>query len=333
MFFDELSNDEWALVSALVSEGEVREHRRGRPRAHPRTIVNAVLWILSTGETWSKLPSHYPTVPTCRRRFNDWQMNGTLIEIVTRLAERGRSFAIMPTPPTAAPERPAQPVYECDRLRGVFWQNPESWNDPQARGDGASEGFLAVPRRLAEARDVVRANAPTPLSSSRAALPMATRSEQREHDTQPMVLDSSFTPVHDGRGYSIYAIARPVAGGMFRGWAEIIKEGRRVERSGLIGPRYGTVEEAAAYALEWSNSWISAQPTQVAQAAPSPAQAVQPSQEGQPVQHVALPAAQPAAVEPRDSSDIVRTPNEMNRGELAHVRAEHVEFRYADLQG
>jgi hypothetical protein len=272
-------------------------------------------------------------VPTCRRRFNDWQMNGTLIEIVTRLGERGRSFAITPTPPAAAPERPAQPVYECDRLRGVFWQNPESWNDPLGRGDGASEGFLAVPRRLAEARDVVRANAPTPLSSSRAALPMATRSELREHDTQPMLSDSSFTPVHDGRGYSIYAIARPVAGGMFRGWAEIIKEGRRVERSGLIGPRYGTVEEAAAYALEWSNSWISAQPTQVAQAAPSPAQAVQPSQEAQPVQHVALPAAQPAAVEPRDSSDIVRTPNEMNRGELAHVRAEHVEFRYADLQG
>ncbi len=70
MFFDELSNDEWARVAALVGESEVREHRRGRPRAHPRTVVNAVLWILTTGETWSKLPSHYPTVPTCRRRFS-----------------------------------------------------------------------------------------------------------------------------------------------------------------------------------------------------------------------------------------------------------------------
>jgi transposase len=332
MFFDELSNDEWALVSALVSEGEVREHRRGRPRAHPRTIVNAVLWILSTGETWSKLPSHYPTVPTCRRRFNDWQMNGTLIEMVTRLVERGRSFAITPTPPAAAPERPAQTAYECDRLRGVFWQNPESWNDPQARGDGASEGFLAVPRRLAEARDVVRANAPTPVSSSRAALPMTSRSEQREHDTQPMVSDSSFTPIHDGRGYSIYAIARPVAGGMFRGWAEIIKDGRRVERSGLIGPRYGSVEEAATYALEWSNNWIAAQSTQAVQAAPSTTQAVQSAPEA-PVVQQAAPAATPAPHESRHASEIVRTPNEMNRGELSRVQAEHAEFRYADLQG
>lgn len=123
MFFDELSNEEWALVAALVTEGEVREHRRGRPRAHPRTIVNAVLWILTTGETWSKLPSHYPTVPTCRRRFNDWQMNGTLIEMVTRLASRGRSFAILPSTPTEAPPRQTQATYECDRLRGVFWQD------------------------------------------------------------------------------------------------------------------------------------------------------------------------------------------------------------------
>jgi transposase len=332
MYFDELSNDEWALVSALVSEGEVREHRRGRPRAHPRTIVNAVLWILSTGETWSKLPSHYPTVPTCRRRFNDWQMNGTLIEMVTRLAERGRSFAITPTPPAAVPERPAQAVYECDRLRGVFWQNPESWNDPKAR-DGASEGFLTVPRRLAEARDVVRANAPTPVSSSRAALPMGSRSEHREHDAQPMVSDSSFTPVHDGRGYSIYAIARPVAGGMFRGWAEIIKEGRRVERSGLIGPRYGTVEEAAAYALEWSHNWIAAQPTQV-----QVAQVGAPVEEAQAAQQAATPAAlaqpaQPVSSEPRHSSDIVRTPNDMNRPELNRAHVERNEFRYADLQG
>ena len=109
MFFDELSNEEWAQVAPLVTEGEVREHRRGRPRAHPRTIVNAVLWILTTGETWSKLPSHYPTVPTCRRRFNDWQMNGTLIEMVTRLASRGRSFAIVPSAPAEAPRARRRP--------------------------------------------------------------------------------------------------------------------------------------------------------------------------------------------------------------------------------
>jgi transposase len=281
MFFDELSNDEWALVSALVAEGEIREHRRGRPRAHPRTIVNAVLWILTTGETWSKLPGHYPTVPTCRRRFNDWQMNGTLIEMVTRLAARGRSFAILPTAPAEVPVRPVQPVYECDRLRGVFWQNPESWGGPSAVGaSGADLPFSAGPRRIAEARDVARANAPGPLSATRTAMsPHAAHAHAHGHgnshsygrsrlhgqvrETTPMAFEPACVPVHDGHGYTIYAISRPVAGGMFRGWAEIVKDGKRVERSGLIGPRYGQDDEAATYALEWSRRWIAGQSTRV----------------------------------------------------------------------
>jgi transposase len=275
MFFDELSNEEWALVVGLVTEGEVREHRRGRPRAHPRTIVNAVLWILTTGETWSKLPSHYPTVPTCRRRFNDWQMNGTLIEMVTRLASRGRSFAIVPSTPTEAPPRQTQATYECDRLRGVFWQNPESWRGSEGNGANAVDAlFAAVPRRIAEAHDVARANAPMPMSAGRAAMiNAASRSLQREpsgalarsqsFNALPMAFEPDCTPVDDGHGYAIYAIARPVAGSMFRGWAEIVKDGRRVERSGLIGPRHENPQGAAEYALEWSRRWIAAQSTRV----------------------------------------------------------------------
>ncbi|MDR5817186.1 MULTISPECIES: transposase [unclassified Caballeronia] len=253
MFFNELSNDEWAMVSALIGESEVREHRRGRPRAHPRTIVNAVLWILTTGETWSKLPSHYPTVPTCRRRFVDWQMNGTLIEIVKVLANAGRSFAYVPRQPVAetAP-RPVPPSYDCDRLRGVFWQNPESWQsrDVLPPGRGA-----AVPRRLPEARDVAQASA-SPVIVPRVRAPRPAR----PYET-PAPFEPACAPVGDPRGYSIYPIARDVSGGMYRGWAEIVKDGRRVERSGLIGPRFKSMEEARSYALEWARRWIAAQAT------------------------------------------------------------------------
>jgi transposase len=328
MFFDELSNEEWALVASLVAEGEVREHRRGRPRAHPRTIVNAVLWILTTGETWSKLPSHYPTVPTCRRRFNDWQMNGTLIEMVTRLASRGRSFAIVPSAPAEVPQRPAQPAYECDRLRGVFWQNPESWGGSDGSSANAVDAlFSAVPRRLPEAHDVARANAPTPLSASRAAMVMtasrtvqcepsgAAAARSRSLHSLPMAFEPDCAPVHDGHGYAIYAIARPVAGSMFRGWAEIVKDGRRVERSGLIGPRYGNAEEAAAYALEWSRRWIAAQSTRV----------THPVQAASGTPHRAAPAAA-ASNHEHAQSDTLR--------ERAASSPEHVDARrYADVQG
>ena len=253
MFFSELSNEEWVLVSALIGESEVREHRRGRPRAHPRTIVNAVLWILTTGETWSRLPSHYPTVPTCRRRFVEWQMNGTLIEIVKVLANAGRSFAYVPRQPVVEPApRPAAPTYDCDRLRGVFWQNPDSWQSPEALPFNRA---ASVPRRLPEARDVAQASVPV-AASKRVRVPRPVRPFET-----PSPFESSCSPVSDARGYNIYPIARPVSGAMFRGWAEIVKDGCRVERSGLIGPRFAAADDARTYALEWAKRWIAAQAT------------------------------------------------------------------------
>jgi transposase len=128
MLFEELSNDEWAQLDALVSdEPPARPTRRGRPRAELRVVTNAVLWILTTGEPWSKLPGRYPSGPTCRRRFDEWQANGTLIGIVRVLAEGGRTFAPVPEPvPRAAPKPP--PVAKAPAPRtGVFWKSPDTW--------------------------------------------------------------------------------------------------------------------------------------------------------------------------------------------------------------
>jgi transposase len=250
MFFSELSNEEWAKVSGLIGETEVREHRRGRPKAHPRTIVNAVLWILTTGETWSRLPSHYPTAPTCRRRFVEWQHSGTLIEIVEALALGGRSFAYVPRQRSTEPvQRPEPAAYECDRLRGVFWQNPESWQSPNALPFNS----LATPRRLPNARDVAQATTPA-TTLVRAPRPVRTFEA-------PLPFEPSVVPVGDAHGYTIYPIARTVSGDMFRGWAEIVKDGQRIERSGLIGPRFYTSDEARDYALEWAKRWIASQAT------------------------------------------------------------------------
>jgi hypothetical protein len=128
----------------------------------------------------------------------------------------------------------------------------------------------------------------------------------------PMAFEPDCTPVHDGHGYAIYAIARPVAGSMFRGWAEIVKDGRRVERSGLIGPRYDDPTDAADYALEWSRRWIAAQSTRMTHPVQSAADAP----------HRAAPVGNAASHAQKDPK---------------HERAaapEQAELqRYADVQG
>ena len=128
MVFDDLRDNEWALVEALFCAEPARSERRGRPRVEARAVVNAVLWVLSTGEGWSKLPGRYPSPPTCRRRFDEWQADGTLAENVKRLGTSGREISLRGRIGATAAKPPAPP--SRDRLRGAFWTNPESWRAP-----------------------------------------------------------------------------------------------------------------------------------------------------------------------------------------------------------
>jgi transposase len=404
MFFDELSNDEWARLTALVSdEPAVRLNRRGRPRAEPRIVANAVLWILTTGEPWSKLPGRYPSGPTCRRRFEEWQANGTLIEMVRLLSETGRTFAYIPEPTPPAVAKPApeveQPKPRDDTVRGVYWKSPESWQTAGA-ATGVTNGWRPlgamadITRQLAGAADAqslsdeiaqsahadaLGADAPSGAGASgvhaeddareakfahtahahaQPALKPAHAPREMidapvEHDAQygaayavasdgasyserqfdgsrfddrlhgarqfddqadgyafdgradghpfdghgdhhddqydqtyaghaqhdagsdddwghshqhdlanyhaPLWMNLAMpggAQFDDERGYVIYVVAERVASTMYRAWAEIMRDGRRIERSGLIGPRFEDDEAARRFALEWATGWI-----------------------------------------------------------------------------
>jgi len=91
------------------------------------------------------------------------------------------------------------------------------------------------------------------------AIASARRTQQLE-DQQRSSLSMSLAPrgtqVADRRGYVIYVAAEQVPNAMYRAWAEIMKDGRRVERSGLVGPRFAEADAAEQYALEWARQWI-----------------------------------------------------------------------------
>jgi len=290
MFFDELSNDEWALLSALVSdEPAVRLNRRGRPRAEPRIVANAVLWILTTGEPWSRLPGRYPSGPTCRRRFEEWQLNGTLAEMVRLLSQTGRTFAYVPEPAVAVSEQDASPSAPArlaaatreqreardEGQRGVYWKSPESWQAPKRVAEAWQQPvdpFAEITRQLSGPLD----ETPTRID------PHAVVRQNQQHDEayphralgaegEPSVDESANVcersplwmgmsapgnQLADRRGYVIYVMAQSVPNQMYRAWAEIMKDGKRVERSGLVGPRFETPEAAERHAFEWAQQWI-----------------------------------------------------------------------------
>ncbi|ULH26781.1 IS5 family transposase (plasmid) [Leptospira weilii] len=89
----ELTNAQWDILEPLMIEPNPREDGKGRPRSDARTILNGILWILRTGAQWKDLPDRYPSYQTCHRRFQEWNRNGTMRNIIRSLAndlrERG----------------------------------------------------------------------------------------------------------------------------------------------------------------------------------------------------------------------------------------------------
>jgi transposase len=354
MFFDELSNDEWALLAALVSdEPAVRLNRRGRPRAEPRIVANAVLWILTTGEPWSKLPGRYPSGPTCRRRFEEWQLNGTLLEMVRLLSQTGRTFAYVPQPAPPVAAKPAAPVAETPSVRdehprGVSWRSPESWQAPGGMSNSLSSWRSADPiaditRQLsgvanvppvsrapaapvaAPARHVVRAGLPRPdearavgaaMHGLNSAVASARGTPVPDDRRSPlsMSLAPRGTEIIDRRGYVIYVAAEQVPNAMYRAWAEIMKDGKRVERSGLVGPRFEQAEAAEQYALDWARQWIDRECLTLAAAAQSAAAA---QASAQAPAHVSANPA-PTAARPLPALRHVPEPVAANHGAPLH---------------
>lgn len=322
MFFEELTDDEWARLAPLAADEPIHPHRRGRPRAEPRVVTNAVLWILTTGERWSKLPARYPSGPTCRRRFDDWLADGTLAQIVAILSEFGRTFAYVPQPDTAAqvaPKAAPLPAPESPRLRGVFWTNPESWHVAGEAVDSDSAAAVADANSVANSvnggngacANTARRDSAVVASSRRAPTPGVTlRAASDRPNEVPLVDSMAATKRSEGyRDYVIHASAQPVAKQFqlsYRASAEIVKDGRRVERSGLIGPRFGEHETAECYAIEWARDWIdrheaAAQARSEAATVETMPTAVPPQTQSAPVAQpelapalAAAPAAQPA---------------------------------------
>lgn len=258
MYFDKLSNDEWLMLQPLIQEAGVsRLNRRGRPRAELRVVANAVLWVMTTGEPWSRIPGGYPSVPTCRRRFEEWRANGTLSAMAALLSKQGRTFAFVPTvssPDSVYAVSQSPRFLRSDGAPHVLWKSADAWQTVPGTLDRARETtpFAEMARRLSGEQHNPHTAAEAETGEEDAPVQQA----ERTGFSRWMGLLSRGKQVSDARGYVIYAAADSLADGSFRGWADIAKDGRRVVRSGLIGPPFVRAEAGQQYAFAWASKWI-----------------------------------------------------------------------------
>ena len=77
-YSSDLTDDEWALVHPFLPSARPT----GRPRTTDlRAVVDAVLYMASSGCQWSLLPQDFPPPSTVQRYFYDWRDSGLLATI------------------------------------------------------------------------------------------------------------------------------------------------------------------------------------------------------------------------------------------------------------
>ena len=115
-YASDMTDAEWELIRRLLP----RAHRRGRPRRTDlRSVVEAVLYILSTGCQWRALPQEFPPYSTVQGYFYAWRDTGRWQRIVSVLVRRARKkLGRAPKPTAAVIDSQSAPTTQAGGPRG-----------------------------------------------------------------------------------------------------------------------------------------------------------------------------------------------------------------------
>jgi transposase len=95
----DLTDEEWALVEPMIPPAK---RGGGKRTADMREVVNAVMYVLSTGCQWRALPKDLPPRSTAHGYLDLWNWDGTLDRIHHALYVKCREKAGRDASPTAA---------------------------------------------------------------------------------------------------------------------------------------------------------------------------------------------------------------------------------------
>jgi transposase len=98
-YASDMTDAEWRLIARRLPP----RRRLGRPRTVDlRRVVEAILYILSTGCQWRALPREFPPYSTVQSYFYDWRDSGRWQRIVKALVRQARQRLGRKPKPTAA---------------------------------------------------------------------------------------------------------------------------------------------------------------------------------------------------------------------------------------
>jgi transposase len=115
-YASDLTDAEWKLIARRMPA----RCRCGRPReVDLRRVVEAILFIASTGCQWRALPKEFPPYSTVQGYFYRWRDSGRWQRIVAALVRRARRrLGRKPTPTAAVIDSQSAPTTQAGGPRG-----------------------------------------------------------------------------------------------------------------------------------------------------------------------------------------------------------------------
>lgn len=103
--FQPLNDQQWAQLEPLFPEPAKRG--RGKPHASWRTVVNAILLVLISGEKWGAIPvsPEYSTKSVAHRWFAIWDKDGFLETLLKAYRDAVRQQVAITVPPRRKREK------------------------------------------------------------------------------------------------------------------------------------------------------------------------------------------------------------------------------------
>jgi len=115
-YASDMTDSEWALIARRMP---ARRHL-GRPReVDLRKVVQAILFILSSGCQWRALPKEFPPYSTVQGYFYAWRDTGRWQKILTALVRQARrKLGRKPKPTAAVIDSQSAPTTQAGCPRG-----------------------------------------------------------------------------------------------------------------------------------------------------------------------------------------------------------------------
>lgn len=121
-YASDLSDAEWNCIKDAIPRTKSNKRTGGRPEKYTkREIVNAILYLLSSGCRYSDLPHDLPKKSTVWRYFNEWSESGVWKKLNTQLRKavrvhRGRN------------EDPSVGIIDSQTAKGVAYTEDSGYD-------------------------------------------------------------------------------------------------------------------------------------------------------------------------------------------------------------